>query len=312
MSAGAVMLRQRYTDLFFSRLPFIDEILFENFDAPSLTYPQVFNVRDSNRAAEETTGISGFGLFPTKTEAAAITYDTLQQLYDKRFTHVTYAKGFQISMEAMDDDLDGAITDATPALARAARNSIETVVWNVFNNGFASGSLTSSDGSETSPDGANIFSATHNLVGGGTYSNLAAADLSVATLESAINSFDTLVDERGLLIETSPDKIIIPVQLRWLTHEILRSELRSDTTDNSVNAFNQIGLDIVMTKYLTDTDAWFLSVPNTQHRILVYWRMEPVTDHTLDFDTGNMKTKMTYRLSQGAADWRGVYGSTGA
>mgnify|MGYP001564360790 CR=1 FL=1 len=302
MSAGSVMLRQRYTDLFFSRLPFIDEILFENFDAPSLTYNQVFNVRDSNRAAEETTGISGFGLFPTKTESAAITYDTLQQLYDKRFTHVTYAKGFQISMEAMDDDLDGAITDATPALARAARNSIETVIWDIFNNGFTS---------ETSPDGAYIF-ASHSLVGGSTYDNSAAADLSVATLESGINKFDTLVDERSLLIETSPDKIVIPVQLRWLAHEILRSELRSDTTDNSVNAFNQIGLDIVMTKYLTDSDAWFLSVPNTQHRILVYWRMEPVTDHTLDFDTGNMKTKMTYRLSQGAADWRGVYGSAGA
>lgn len=312
MAAGAVMLRQRYTDLFFSRLPFLDEILFENFDAPSLTYPQVFNVRDSSRAAEETTGVTGFSLFNTKAEGTSVEYDTLMQAYDKRFTHLTYAKGFQISMEAMDDDLDGAITDATPALARACRNSIETVIWNVLNNGFATNAQSVSDGTETSPDGVNIFSALHPLVGGGTFDNLGTADLSVAQLESALNKFDQMKDERNLLIETSPDKIVIPVQLRWLAHEILRSELRSDTTDNAVNAFNQIGLDIVMSKYLTDTDAWFLSVPNTQHRILVYWRMEPVADHTLDFDTGNMKTKMTLRFSQGAADWRGFWGSRGA
>ena len=71
-SAGAVMTRQHYSDLFVSRLAFLDELMFENFDAPSLTYDQVFNVRDSSRAYEEITGITGFSQFPEKPEGTKL------------------------------------------------------------------------------------------------------------------------------------------------------------------------------------------------------------------------------------------------
>jgi len=123
--------------------------------------------------------------------------------------------------------------------------------------------------------------------------------------------FDNMVDDRNLPIESSPTKLIIPVELRWVAHEILKSQLRSDTASNAVNALNQVGLDVVVTKYITGTDDWFLTSDPSQHRCLVYWRQEPMTDHTMDFDTGNMKSKMTYRLSRGASDWRNVVGSAG-
>lgn len=204
-SAGMIMQRQRYTDLFASRLAYIDEIMFENFDAPSLTYPEVFNVRSSTRAYEETTGLTGFGQFSQKTEGAKVDYDTILQTYDKRFTHVTFAKGYQITTEAMDDDIDGAITNAAPALARAGRVSIETYFWNLFNLGFLT---------EKTPDGVSLFNASHPLVGGGTYSNLVSGDLSQANIETAINLFDSMVDDRGLPIEASPAKLVIPTELR--------------------------------------------------------------------------------------------------
>jgi phage major head subunit gpT-like protein len=302
-SAGNIMQRQRYTDLFASRLAYIDEILFENFDAPSLTYPQVFNVRNSSRAYEEMTGLTGFGQFSQKAEGSAVDYDTILQAYDKRFTHLTYAKGYQITTEAMDDDLDGAITNAAPALARAARVSIETYIWNLFNLGFTT---------ETTPDGVALFSASHPLVGGGTYSNIVSGDLSQANIETAINLFDNMVDDRGLPIEASFSNLVIPVELRWIAYELLQSQLRPDTANNTVNALNQISLNVVMSKYLTGDDDWFITSAPSEHRCLVYWRQEPVTDHTMDFDTGNMKSKMTYRLSRGASDWRNVIGGQGA
>ena len=91
----------------------------------------------STRAYEETTGLTGFGQFSQKSEGGTVDYDTILQAYDKRFTHLTFSKGYQITMEAMDDDLDGAITNAAPALSRSARVSIETYIWNLFNLGFA-------------------------------------------------------------------------------------------------------------------------------------------------------------------------------
>lgn len=302
-SAGNIMQRQRYTDLFASRLAYIDEIFFENFDAPTLTYPECFNVRSSTRAYEETTGLTGFGQFSQKSEGGTVDYDTILQAYDKRFTHLTFSKGYQITMEAMDDDLDGAITNAAPALSRSARVSIETYIWNLFNLGFSS---------ETTPDGVALFSASHPLVAGGTYSNIVSGDLSQANIETAINLFDGMVDDRSLPIEASPGKLVIPVELRWIAYEILKSQLRSDTANNAVNALNQLELSVVMSKYLTGDDDWFIISDPSQHRAMVYWRQEPVSDHTMDFDTGNMKSKMTYRLSRGAADWRNVVGGQGA
>lgn len=303
MAAGNVMLRNQFTDLFISRLPFLDEILFERFDAPSLTYTQLFNVRDSQRAFEEITQITGFEQFVEKSEGDVIDYDQLLQGFDKRFTHLTYAKGFQISMEAMTDDLDGAISDAAPALSRVARNSIETEAFKDYNNGFST---------VTSPDGVALFSGSHQLVGGGTFSNLVSGDLAQGTLETAINIFDDMRDDRNQLIELSGSILAYPPGLKWLVHELLQSQLRSDTANNAANALNQIGIRTVESKYLTGADDWFVTSDPSQHRLMFYWRMEPVSDHTMDFDTGNMKTKMTYRISHGAADWRGLVGGQGA
>lgn len=301
-SAGSITTRQHYSDLFVERLAYLDELMYENFDAPSLTYTQLFNVRDSGRAYEEITGITGFSQFAEKPEGAKVEYDRLMQGYDKRYKHKTYAKGYQITFEAMDDDLDGAITDAAPALARVARNSIETEAFSDFNNGF--------DSVET-PDGVTLFNASHPLVGGGTFSNLVESDFDQAAVETAINLFDDMRDDRNQLIEGSPSILLYPPELRWIVHEVLKSQLRSDTAENAVNALNQIGMQTIMSKYLTGDDDWFILSQPSQHRLLFYWRMEPVTDHALDFDTGNMKSKMTYRFSHGPADWRNIIGGQG-
>lgn len=305
MSAGNMILRSQFPDFFASRLAFLDEVIMHAYDAPAITYPEVFNVKTSNRAYEETTGVTGFGLFSEQLEAQPLDYDTILQAYDKRFTHKKYAKGFTISEDASEDDIDGAITNSAPAMGIAAQQSIETLIWSVFANGFST--------SFPTPDGAiALFSASHQLRGGGTFSNLVSGDLSVANLETALNIFDTMVDERGNLINMEAGILLIPPQLRWIAHEILRSELRSDTANNATNAFNQVGLKVVMCKYLTNTTDWFLGVPPSGSKLMVYWRRRPVTDHTMDFDTGNFKTKMSYRLSYGAADWRGWVGGDGS
>jgi hypothetical protein len=263
----------------------------------------VFNLRDSRRAFEEITGITGFDQFSIKSEGDSVEYDKLLQAYDKRFKHLTYAKGFQISLEAMDDDIDGAISDAAPALARIAKNSIETDAFGDFNLGFSS---------VTTPDGVSFFNSAHPLVGGGTFSNIVAGDFAQGTLEQAINIFDDTRDERNQLVDLDAAILLYPPKLRWVIHEVLQSQLRSDTANNATNALNQIGIRPLMSKYLTGEDDWFVGSESSRHRLMFYWRMEPVSDHTLDFDSGNMKTKMTYRQSHGPADWRGWVGGQGA
>jgi len=296
---GNAMLRAQFTKLFTSRLAYLDEIMYEWLDAPSLTYTQIYNVRDSSRAYEEILGITGFGQFIEKAEGQAVSYDKLLQGYSKRFTHKTYGKGFQISMEASEDDIDSIISDAAPALGRVARNSIETEIFADLNGAFAT---------TTTPDGAYLGSNSHVLVGGGTFDNLISGDLAQSTMESALNIFADMRDDRNQLVDADGEILVIPSELWWDANELLKSELKVGTANNDINMMNrnQIGVNLVMSKYLTDADNWFIMSNPRSHRLMVYWRSDPRTDHTMDFDTGNFKTKMIYRLSHGAADWRNI------
>lgn len=303
---GNIAMRQQFADLYTSRLAYIDEILGMHLDVPTLTYPQVFNVRDSKRAYEETTELTGLGTFTQKGEGAPIDYDKILAAGNKRFEHLTYAKGVQITKEAADDDIDGAISDLMPQLGESARVSIETTIWNTINRGYAA-----STNPVLTSDGVSLYNASHVLRGGGTASNLMTGDMSVAQLETALNMFDSMVNERGLPVEMSAEILVFGPAYRWLVHEMLKSDLRSDTANNASNAFKEISLRPVQTKYLAGTDDWYLFTAPQKHRVLVYWREEPVSDHTIDFDTGNLKTKMSYRLSTGAATWRGTVGSLG-
>lgn len=302
-SAGSLMLREQFTNLMVDRLPFIDEIIDANLDLPALTYPEVFDVRDSVRAFENVQEMTGLGLFGEKSEGDTVAYDKILQGFHKKFTHKAYAKAVEISMEAADDDIDGAINNVMPPLGLSARSSISVLAWNFINNGFTT---------TTTGDGVALF-GNHVLKGGGNYSNLLqASDLSVSTLETALNKFDDMIDERGLPIEVSASKIVFPTNLRWLVHEILKSELRSDTANNAVNAFSEVNLNRVQSKYLTGADDWFLFAEPRGSGLILYWRKEPMSDHTIDFDTGNLKTKMLFRLSAGAATWRECVGAQGA
>ena len=297
-------MRQHLSDLYLDRLPFIDEILSSNLDAPMLTYPRVFNVRDSKRAFEYIVEKTGLGLFLEKSEGEMISYDKILQGFNQKFTHVEFAKGVAISSSAAEDDIDGAIDDTMPDLSFAVRASIETFIWNVFNNGFSS---------TLSSDGSTLFNASHTLRGGGTFGNLLTnSDLAVSTLQTALNIFDNMIDERGLPVEMEAANLVYPPGLRWLVHEILRSDLRPDTANNASNAFKEVSLNPVMVKYLTGADDWFVTADPSRVGTIVYWRKEPYSDHTIDFDTGNLKSKMGYRLSAGASTWRGVVGAQGA
>jgi hypothetical protein len=304
-SANGLVFRSNLQKLYSSRLPFIDEILMEPQLAPEMTYTQVFNVRDSVRAYEEILSLVGLGLFKKKEEGASIDYDVFTEGYSKRFAHDTYASGYMVTWEAAEDDLDGIIGRVTPELSVSAQRSIEISAYDDLNSGFTS--------AVTGFDGVSFFNTSHPLAfpGGGVFSNLIAGDLAQGTLESALNIFEQMRNDRGLLIGMVPRKLIVPTQLKWLVTELLKSQLRSDTANNAVNALSQVGLDPLVIRYLTNADNWFVSCAPEEHRLMYYWRREPFSDSYVDPETMNLKVKMLFRMSHGVADFRGWVGGQG-
>lgn len=219
-----------------------------------------------------------------------------------------YALGFVVTREAFEDDLYDVVGQRkAQGLAFSMRQTKEIVGANVYNRAFTAG--------YTGGDGVTLLNSAHPNVAGGTWSNVlaTAADLSEASLEQACIDIAGFTNDRGLRIAVRPTSLIIPRQIMFEAHRILKSDGRVGTDLNDPNALKDMGLfqNVIVNHYLTDADAWFLRT-NIPQGMKHFERRGDKFDMDNDFDTENAKFKATGRYSFGWTDPRGLFGSAGA
>mgnify|MGYP003301241321 CR=1 FL=1 len=279
----------------------------------------LFEVENSDRAFEEEVLFTGFGEAPTKSEGAAVQFDSATESFTSRYSHETVALAFAVTEEAMEDNLyDTFAKIRARGLARAMSTTKQTKAANVFNNGFS----TSFPGG----DGQPLFSNSHPVVGGTQDNLLAASDLSETTLETALIAIQNTKDDRNILIGSRARSLHIPPDLQFTAEKILNSTLSTQigvnpgtatngaTNLNDVNAIRSMSMlpgGYFVNHRFTDANAYFIKtdVPNGAKmfvRAPLATKMEP------DFDTGNLRFKARERYSFGFSDWRSYYGSAGS
>lgn len=306
-----MVIRGQFTDFFLSTaLPALRMVVWNKFKQYPPVYNKVFDVQSSDRSIEQTSQVSGVGLFAQIDEGAAVRYDQPVQGFDKTFTHVRFGLGVKFSRDTVEDDKMGLVGRQNAEMARSARETIEIQAASDFNNGF--------DTAYAGPDGKPLFSATHPLYkSGGTQSNLLStpADLSVESLQLAMTDFETQKDSSGKFIAVPCRRVMVAPSNRWNVNEILKSALRADTANNAVNTFKNAedGLpDPLIWRHLTDPDAWFLIAEPSSTGLLWFWRRKPYLKGFVDDETETASTAMRYRMSHGWSDFYGVYGTPGA
>jgi len=281
----------------------------KSYNEYPLEVEQLFEKQTSKRAWEEDVGVSGFGLAQVKTEGAAVSFDNERQAFTTRYTPVVYALGFVITREMRDDDLYDVVGQRkAQGLAFSVRQTQEIVGANVYNRAFTSG--------YTGGDGSILAVSSHANVAGGTQSNVlsTASDLSEAALEQACIDISLLKNDRGLQISLVPVQLIIPPQLEFEAHRILKSNLRVASANHDTNALKDTGKfskGVTLNHYLTDTDAWFIRT-NAPHGMKRIVRDAPEFGTENDWDTENAKFKTRYREAYGWSDYRGLFATPGA
>lgn len=270
-------------------------------------YDKLFDKYSSRRAYEEDVGITSFGLAKVKSEGAPIQYDSENQGFVTRYTHVTYALGFIITREMFDDDQYDVVGERrAKGLAFSMRQTKEIIGANVYNRAFNS--------SYTGGDGQSLISSAHPNVAGGTWSNQPTvnADLSEAALEQAFIDLSHYTNDRGMRIAVRPKTLIIPAEYKFIAERILKSDLRVGTANNDANALKNLGLfsDVVINNYLTSSTAWFIRT-DVQDGLKYFERRGDEFNMDNDFDTENAKYKASSRYSFGWTDPRSLYGAAG-
>lgn len=272
----------------------------------------VSDVKTSDKNYEEVVQDTGFAIAPAKAQGAGIAYDANVQGYVTRATHVTYALGYAVTMEELQDDQYEAVS-----MARAKANAFsqaqtrELVTANVLNKGFST-SL------QVIGDGAAFFSTAHPLSNGGTFSNKPATDvdLSESSLEDALVQIAGFTNDRGLQIAVMPRQLVVSRQNQFNAARILKSTYQNDTANNAINAIRAMNIlpdNFVVNHYLSDVNAWFVKNDIPTGSGFTFWERMPVTfDKDNDFNTKNALASSVTRFSVAVADPRCYFGTSGA
>jgi len=274
-------------------------------------YPMLFNEESSNKAFELDQQFEGFGLAPVKQEGDGVSYDSQQEGFTPKYPNLTYAKGFIVTREAMDDNLYGLFNRRARALAFSMNQTKETVAANVYNRAFNSSYVMEGG------DGLELLSTAHvrGPSDSTTYSNELAtpAALSEASLEDLMIQIAQAKDARGLNIALRGERLIVPPALAFEAERILNSVLQNDTGNNAVNAVRSTGVlpgGHMVNHYLTSSTAWFVKT-NCPDGMKFKNRQSVRFEQDNDFGTSNARFKADERYAFGWSDPRGLYGSAG-
>ena len=279
------------------------------YDRYDNEHKEIFDEESSERAFEEEVMLYGFEQAPVKGEGAAIAYDQAGEAFTARYTHETIALAFAITEEAVEDNLyDKLSARYTRALARSMSNTKQVKAASVLNNAFST--------SYPGGDGVSLVNSAHPTAMGGNFSNTLAtqADLNETSLEQALIDISLFIDERGLKIALRGMKLILPPQLQFTAQRLLKSEQRTGTADNDINAIKSgsyLPDGFAINHFLVDPDAWFVKT-DAPNGLKHFIRSPLKTALEGDFDTGNVRYKARERYSFGWSDPRGIYGSQGA
>ncbi len=270
-------------------------------------WTDIFEKQTSDKAYEKVIESTGFGLASVKAEGQSISYDSDLEGNISTFTHVVYGLGYIITREELEDNQYAYVSKGrSKALSFAMKTTQEIIHANVINRATSS--------SYVGGDGVALASASHPTLSGTQSNLLTAADLSEASLEDGLKTVMLAKNARGLQLGISAKSLNVSVYDIFNAERILKSQLRSGTANNDINAVKAMGLlpgGVNVNNFYTDTDAWFLKT-DVMDGLISMWRREPGLEQDNDFDTENAKAKSTMRFATGWGDWRTAYFNAGA
>lgn len=305
----ATQLRSNFPDFFTaSKLPELEAII----QAKTLSYPSMipvlFNEEGMTSDIYQTTTMSGLRNPSVKPEGQPVTFQTMQPGYSKTYTALTYATGYRISKEMVDDGKFSYIAKATESFAKGMFEVKELAAADVYNDGFTVNGY----------DGVPLFSTTHPLENGGGQLGVnrpvAASALSLTSFRDLRNIMQNTLNENGQLVKYMAQTLVVPQLLQDTAIELLKSAYNPNNANNTVNTIYD-SVNVVpggFWNYLESDTAFFLQAAKSDHNLLFLTRQGLETDSDYDKHAFAYEITAGCRFVVGASGWRGVYGNPGA
>src|SRR6476646_1762698 len=152
----------------------------------------IFKRMSTEKGFFEMIELSGTGIAGIKGEGDVITYDTMNQEFNKIYPVYTYSKSARMTMESMEDNLYQSLLE---------RFGQQLVKAHAVNDDFQGVSIFNNATTTTWMDGSTLLSTSHKVARGGTNSNRLSPDLDLSAdaIEQAIILLHQFLNPDGIL-----------------------------------------------------------------------------------------------------------------
>lgn len=283
----------------------LNDIVDDNIDGAedSLLLTKWMNVQSMKDAYVDDLEMAGPGLLSEKPEGSEIQAVGLREGFINRYWARTFGGKMIITEEAMDDSkYDRAIRLALRlkyALFKTADIDATNVLVRGFNTSFVYG------------DGQCLFSASHPLAGGGTFSNTMATPMSPSRAAMIIltTQMGKAPGHDGVIAGYKPVCIVCPFD-QWAVWEGVTGSSHAPEPGafNEINVINKQNLDVVPIPYWSNTTTNWAALSKVDNGINWKWRKRPSNRAWVDNDNQVMKYSISARWARGVSDPRGAFG----
>lgn len=288
---------------------FLEEGINEEFGQSYKAWPtqwdKFLDFDESTRAYEIDVMFEGFDVATEKAQANSIDYDSAQQGFAPVYRPVVYARGYQVSDEAMSDNKYGLFSKGARLLANSIHQAEELIGIGVLNDGHTANTVMEGG------DGKTLFDTAHPLgPSGGTYSNTlsSATALSQTGIEDLCIQIAEAVDTRGNPMVINPQCLIVGTANKFNVRRITESTLQSGTMNNDINTVNSGSLfpkGIHVNNYMGFKKRWYIKTDIDQG--LRRFNRRPIRyGQDVSFDDEVIKYKASIRIAVG---WTQAWGA---
>jgi len=250
----------------------------------------------------------GFGAAPELPDGQPVTYQSGGVLFNKRYTYKVFGLAFALTKILVEDGEHINVGSTfSKHLAQSLVETKETRCANVLNRAFNS--------SYVGGDGVSLNSTSHPIVGN-VFSNqlTTPAALSQTSLEQMLIQIRKAVDNNGKKIRLQPKKLVIAPDNAFQAEVLLKSVLRTGTSNNDINPVKSAGMlddKAAVLSRLTSATAWWVTTDAPEGlKLIVRRKLQKSMEG--DFETDSVRYKAVERYIEGWTDPRAAYGTAGA
>lgn len=254
---------------------------------------------------EDDQEFAGPPLASQKPEGASVAISTAVEGTTWRYIVRTYAVGLVISEEMIEDNkfpkAISAAKDCVSALVRTADIDGTNVWARGFNTAYIYG------------DGQPLFSSSHPLPHGGTFSNQFATPLppSVAAVEQARIQARKMPGYHGIAVGYGLKGIHCPIEQESEWERVLNSKLDTDDANNfsRLNVASRMkGMKVVINKYWDDTTTRYAFMTEAEHGPQIRFKVDPQSRSHDGKDQHTVVFQARARWATGTSNPRAVIG----